>query len=284
MCIKRTHQLSVIAELTKNRGQSALPSRGQVNTRQKLSSYGRTLEFYHLNLSAMPRQPRLDLAGIPQHVVQRGNDRQPCFFTELDYLRYLDDLREITLREGCAVHAYVLMTNHVHLLMTPSSVGQIARIMQALGRRYVRYINDRYRRTGTLWEGRYKACLVDTDIHLLRCYRYIELNPVRARMVADAEDYTWSSYAHNALAAVDPLIKPHACYLSLGNNPNERCVAYRDLVGMNVDPEELAHIRLHLHRQHALGSDRFRMAIEAQLARRAGPAKIGRPRKSESAT
>jgi putative transposase len=229
----------------------------------------------------MPRQPRLDLAGIPQHIVQRGNDRQPCFFSEIDYLRYLDDLREITLRESCAVHAYVLMTNHVHLLMTPSSIGQIARIMQALGRRYVRYVNDRYRRTGTLWEGRYKACLVDSDAHLLRCYRYIELNPVRARMVADVSEYAWSSYAHNALGAVNPLIKPHACYLSLGSTSIERCEAYRDLVRQSVDPEELARIRLHLQRQHALGSERFRSAIEAQLARRAGPAKIGRPRKSE---
>lgn len=229
----------------------------------------------------MPRQPRLDLAGVPQHVVQRGNDRQPCFFTEIDYLRYLDDLREITLREGCSVHAYVLMTNHVHLLMTPSSIGQIARVMQALGRRYVRHINDRYHRTGTLWEGRYKACLVDSDIHLLHCYRYIELNPVRARMVVDVSGYTWSSYAYNALQAANPLLTPHACYLSLGSNPKNRCEAYRDLVKQGIDPEEVVRIRAHLQRQHAFGSDRFRIAIEAQLARRAGPAKIGRPRNSE---
>ncbi|WP_345782844.1 transposase [Dyella acidisoli] len=106
----------------------------------------------------MPRQPRLDLPYIPQHIVQRGNDRQPCFFTDIDRIRHLDELREITLHEHCVVHAYVLMTNHVHLLMTPTDSGQIARVMQALGRRYVRYVNDRYRRTGTLWEGRYKSC------------------------------------------------------------------------------------------------------------------------------
>lgn len=128
----------------------------------------------------MPRQPRLDLAGVPQHIVQRGNDRQPCFFQDIDRVRYLDELRGICMRESCAVHAYVLMTNHVHLLITPSAQGQVTRVMQSLGRRYVRYVNDRYRRTGTLWEGRYKACLVDSESYLLRCYRYIELNPLRA--------------------------------------------------------------------------------------------------------
>ena len=120
----------------------------------------------------MPRRPRIDLPHITQHVVQRGNDRQPCFFTSSDYERYRSDLREITLHEGCEIHAYVLMTNHVHLLMTPNGVGQVARIMQSLGRRYVRYVNDRHHRTGTLWEGRYKSCLVGTARYLLRCYRY----------------------------------------------------------------------------------------------------------------
>jgi putative transposase len=136
----------------------------------------------------MPRRPRLDLPGIPQHVVQRGNDRQPCFFADVDRQRYLQDLKEIALREGCAVHAYVLMTNHVHLLMTPTGCGQVALIMQALGRRNVRYINDRYHRTGTLWEGRYKSSPVDRDTYLLHCYRYIELNPVRAHMCSDPAD------------------------------------------------------------------------------------------------
>ena len=136
----------------------------------------------------MPRSLRVDLPGVAQHVMQRGNDRRPCFFVEIDYIRYLQDLREIARREGCAVHAYVLMTNHVHLLMTPGATGSIGRTMQALGRRYVRYVNDRHGRTGTLWEGRYKACLVGTDQYLLRCYRYIEFNPVRAAMVARPED------------------------------------------------------------------------------------------------
>jgi putative transposase len=228
----------------------------------------------------MPRLPRLDLAGLPQHIVQRGNDRRPCFFQDIDHLRYLDELREICLRESCAVHAYVLMTNHVHLLVTPSARGQVGRVMQSLGRRYVRYVNDRYRRTGTLWEGRYKACLVDSETYLLRCYRYIELNPLRARMVSDPAGYRWSSFAYNALAVADPLVRPHSSYVNLGTNVAERCAAYRTLVEHAITPDELNSIRLHLQRQHAYGTERFREAIEAQLSRRAGPAKIGRPRKS----
>lgn len=227
----------------------------------------------------MARTPRLDLAGIPQHIIQRGNDRQACFRTEADYLCYLAELREISLREGCRVHAYVLMTNHVHLLATPAAVGRIGRMMQALGRRYVRYFNDRHHRTGTLWEGRYKACLVDTERYLLGCYRYIELNPVRARMVAAPGDYPWSSFGANALGKNVPLVHPHASYLALGRSPDMRCDAYRNWVMQSIDRAEVDAIRLHLQRQHAYGSDRFRAAIEAQLGRRAGPAKIGRPRK-----
>lgn len=146
----------------------------------------------------MPRLPRIDLPGIPRHVIQRGNDRQPCFFQEVDYVRYLGDLKELSIRSGCVIHAYVLMTNHVHLLLTPSQVGQVSTLMQALVRRYVRYVNDRYGRTGTLWERRYKSCLVDSETYLLSCYRHIELNPVRAAMVTAPGDYRWSSFRSNA--------------------------------------------------------------------------------------
>ena len=197
----------------------------------------------------------------------------------MDYIRYLDELREIALREECRIHAYVLMTNHVHLLMTPPATGKVSRVMQCLGRRYVRYVNDRYHRTGTLWEGRYKSCLVDSEDHLLRCYRYIELNPVRARMVGDPEDYAWSSHAHNARGRFDRLVHPHASYLALGDSPATRQAAYRDLVMQAIDPEDTEAIRLHLQRGYALGSHRFQQAIEAQLNRRTGPARIGRPRK-----
>ncbi|HET6632313.1 MAG TPA: transposase [Rhodanobacteraceae bacterium] len=232
----------------------------------------------------MPRKPRLDLADVPQHIIQRGHDRQPCFFTEADYLCYLTELREISRREGCRVHAYVLMTNHVHLLATPAAAGQIGRMMQALGRRFVRYINDRHHRTGTLWEGRYKACLVDSDRYLLQCYRYIELNPVRAGMAAAAWDYRWSSFGCNALGRFDPLIQPHASFLALDPDPCTRQATYRDWVMQAVDTDETDAIRRDLQRQHAYGSNRFRAAVEAQLGRRAGPARMGRPRKHDLST
>lgn len=227
----------------------------------------------------MARQPRLDPPGMPQHVVQRGNDRQPCFFNESDYARYLAELNEACRKEGCTVHAYVLMTNHVHLLVTPMQSGCVGRMMQSLGRRYVRYVNDHYRRTGTLWEGRFKSSLVDTEGYLLQCHRYIELNPVRAGMVGDPGHYAWSSHAHNAFGRHNPLLDPHPVYLALGPTHADRCVAYRDWVMQPIEASETKTIRLTLQSQHALGSERFRQAIEKQLARRAGPAKIGRPRK-----
>jgi len=230
----------------------------------------------------MPRPTRLDLPGVPQHVVQRGNDRQPCFFAEGDYLRYRTDLRELALREGCAIHAYVLMTNHVHLLVSPMAAGAVARVMQSLGRRYVRYINDRYHRTGTLWEGRYKSCLVDDGDYLLHCHRYIELNPLRAAMVADPGDYLWSSHRSNAYGEHDPLVSPHPAYLALSPNAAQRQLAYRALVMETINATQVEAIRQHVQRQHAYGTDRFRAAIEAQLGRSAGPQKIGRPRKSET--
>lgn len=227
----------------------------------------------------MPRLPRIDLPGVPQHVIQRGNDRRPCFFQELDYVRYLDELKELSIRSGCAIHAYVLMTNHVHLLLTPSQAGQVSALMQALGRRYVRYANDRYRRTGTLWEGRYKSCPVDNETYVLSCYRYIELNPVRAAMVAAPGDYRWSSFRSNAEGVHDALIRPHPSYLGLSLDDDSRRKVYHELVESSIPAEELELIRLRLQRQHALDSDRFREMIEGQLQRRAGPAKIGRPRK-----
>lgn len=229
----------------------------------------------------MPRPHRLDLPGIAQHVIQRGNDRRPCFFAEIDYTRYLQDLREITRREGCAVHAYALMTNHVHLLMTPAAAGRVGRTMQALGRRYVRYVNDHYGRTGTLWEGRYKACLVGDDRYLLQCHRYIELNPVRAKMVADPVDYAWSSHRCHALGVPDPLLTPHPALTSLGHTPEERWRNYRELVMQAVDPEETEAIRRYVRHQRIYGPDRFRQAIERQLGRRVGPKKVGRPKKAD---
>ena len=229
----------------------------------------------------MPRPPRIDLPGIPQHVVQRGNDRQPCFFIEADYLCYRTLLREAALREGCAVHAYVLMTNHVHLLLTPQQPHAVSRTLQSLGRRYVRYINDTHHRSGTLWEGRYKASLVGDGDYLMHCHRYIELNPLRAAMVADPREYRWSSHHALAFGDTDPLVHPHSAYLALSDDPATRQHLYRDMVMAAVNPDDIDAIRRHLQRQHAYGCERFRQAIEKQPGRSVGPQKIGRPRKAE---
>lgn len=231
----------------------------------------------------MPRQPRPDLADVPQHVVQRGNDRQPCFYVTDDYRRYLAGLRESAIRYGCSVHAYVLMTNHVHLLVTPSSAGAMSRMMQWLGRQYVGYINGRYRRTGTLWEGRYKSCLVDTERYLLTCYRYIELNLVRAAMVADPADYAWSSYRANAQTLPDKVVMPHVEYLRLGTSVSERCVAYRQLFEEVLGNDRLVQIRAYVQQQRALGTPRFQREIEAMIGRCASVRAAHRPRRNKDA-
>jgi len=217
-------------------------------------------------------------------VIQRGNDRQPCFFTADDYRRYLRDLNETARREGCAIHAYVLMTNHVHLLVTPPEVGCTSRMMQALGRRYVRHVNQTYRCTGTLWEGRYKAGLVAGDAHLLQCHRYIELNPLRAAMVTDPRDYPWSSHHRNAFGTHDPVIRPHSAYRELTTGIEQRQARYRAFVMDDVAQEEIEAIRAHLQRQHLYGPDRFRRVIEAQLGRTLEPRTVGRPRKAPSSS
>lgn len=215
----------------------------------------------------MPRQPRPDLAAVPQHVVQRGNDRQACFFEEVDYRTYLTGLRQASQRYGCSVHAYVLMTNHVHLLLTPAASGGVSRMMQWLGRHYVGYVNARYRRTGTLWEGRYKSCLVDTERYLLTCYRYIELNPVRAAMVPTPGEYRWSSYHVNARGMGDPAVSPHLEYLRLGPDAASRQLAYQMLFDEVLTHERITEIRAYLQQQRALGSLRFQHQVEAMLGR-----------------
>ena len=228
----------------------------------------------------MARQPRLALPGIPRHVVQRGNDRQACFAAESDYQRYLQELREASSTHDCAIHAYVLMTNHVHLLVTPETIGAISRMMQAVGRRYVGSFNVRYRRTGTLWEGRFKAAMVDTDRYLLTRYCYIELNPVRAHMTNEPSGYPWSSYHHNALGQPTPLITPHEQYILLGATPAARRAAYRALVHECIDENHLDDLRLHTQQQRAWGSERFQAQVEALTQRAASVRPRGRPPKS----
>lgn len=229
--------------------------------------------------AAMPRQPRPDLPDIAQHVVQRGNDRLPCFFTEADYRRYLIDLRDAALEHACAIHAYVLMTNHVHLLVTPTASGNVSRMMQSLGRRYVAYVNTRHQRTGTLWEGRYKACLVDSERYALACLRYIELNPVRAAMVASPQAHRWSSYHANALGHGDPLVTPHPAWLALGADAAQRRHAYRALFEQAIGADRLAEIRAYLQQQRVLGTPRFQAQIAAQLGREVTLRARGHPKK-----
>ena len=231
----------------------------------------------------MARLPRLDLPGIPQHIVQRGNNRLPCFLDDEDRARYRQLLREALLATGCQLHAYVLMDNHVHLLATPPETGALGRLMQKLGRQYVGVFNARHGRTGTLWEGRYKSCLVDSDHYLLACLRYIELNPVRAAMVAQPWDYRWSSvHAHLGLRA-DVRLTPHPGYLALGRDARERSAVYRCLLLQALSDDVLADIRSHMQQERALGSPVFQSMVEKALDRPVDVRPHGRPRRDSSA-
>jgi putative transposase len=230
----------------------------------------------------MARQPRLDLPGIAQHIVQRGVDRRACFEVESDYDNYLTELSDASIKHDCAVHAYVLMTNHVHLLVTPRTLGAVSRMMQAIGRRYVARFNLRHARTGTLWQGRFKAALVGTARYVLTCYRYIELNPVRAQMVDDARDYRWSSHANNALGLPNALISPHADYLRLGTCDPKRRENYRALFHEKLASEQLETLRLNTRQQRVFGTEAFRAQIETQTGRYASVRPRGRPPKPRS--
>ena len=226
----------------------------------------------------MPRKSRFFLPNIPVHAIQRGNNRQAIFFDEVDYRLYLDWMKAAAEKYGCQIHAYVLMTNHVHLLITPEHRDSLSRLFQYVGRYYVTYVNNTYGRTGTLWEGRYKASIVEEDRYLLSCYRYIELNPVRAGMVKRPEDYPWSSYGYNALAIDDPLLSPHKLYLQLGEVDELRQHAYQALFQNTFDAEMLDEMRACLQSGTPLGSGRFKAQIEQALKVKVGQAKRGRPR------
>lgn len=227
----------------------------------------------------MPRRPRIHLPGVPIHLVQRGHNREACFFTDEDYLAYRDWLGEALKKTGCALHAYVLMTNHVHLLLTPPTGEAVSQLVMSLGRRYVQYINKTYRRTGTLWDSRYKSSLVDADDYLLRCQRYIELNPVRADMTDDPARYRWSSYPANGLGQVDTLLTPHDLYLALDGDPDNRRAMYRCLFRSELEHEALADIRLALAQGQPLGRGKFLDQVERMIGRRCEVRPRGRPRK-----
>lgn len=225
----------------------------------------------------MARRPRLELPGVPLHVIQRGNNRGACFLADGDRRLYLRCLREAGHRHECAVHAYVLMSNHVHLLVTPSASGAVASMMQDVGRRYVRLFNQIHNRSGTLWEGRYKSSLIDSETYLLTCHRYIELNPVRAGLVSHPIEYRWSSHAHYALGASDSLVTRHSLFGQLVGEPEEFRARFDD----GINPEVLDRIRTSANRGWALGSERFLDRIEVLLGRSARPAKRGRPFKNK---
>jgi putative transposase len=177
----------------------------------------------------MPRRARLSLPNVPVHIIQRGNNRQACFFADEDYRNYLDWLAEYAGKTGCRVHAYVLMTNHVHLLISAEQGGSSGALMKAVGQRYVQYVNRSYRRSGTLWEGRFRSCLTQEETYLLACQRYIELNPVHADMVAHPAEYRWSSYRANAQGEEDALVRPHPLYEALGRDAASRQATYRQV-------------------------------------------------------
>jgi putative transposase len=224
------------------------------------------------------RLGRYFLADQPLHVIQRGVDRQAVFFRRDDYARYRDWLMAAAGEYGCAVHAYVLMTNHVHLLLTPSHAESLPRTMQSLGRRYVRHINWSHKRTGTMWEGRYRAAPIDSEAYFLACCRYIELNPVRARMVAHPRDYDWSSYRAHADGLKDPLVSDHPLYRRLGRTAGERQREYRGLFRAKLGEDFLAALRAATNGGWALGNDRFKRQIAKMAGRRAAPLPKGRPK------
>lgn len=230
----------------------------------------------------MARLPRYVMPGQPQHIIQRGNNRQVIFAADADYQFFRDALIEAATKHGLAVHAYVWMTNHIHLLATPQFEDSISKVFQAVGRKYVQYYNFNYKRSGTLWEGRYRATIVDSEQYLLKLMRYIELNPMRASMTQHPADYPWSSYAFNAEGKVglnSDWLAPHEEYLRLGLNDIERQAAYRQLFKADLSTNDLVQIRECTHKGWVLGSQRFIDEIERLTKRQATSKGIGRPKK-----
>ena len=227
----------------------------------------------------MARLPRLTVAGYPHHIIQRGNNRQAIVVDNEDDQRLLDLLKEHAAKHEVAIHAYVLMSNHLHLLATPATPEGVPRMMQGVGRSYVRYFNRRHHRSGTLWEGRYRSTLIQAERYLLACMAYIDLNPVRAGMVAAPADYPWSSHAHHAGLRTDPLVTPHPLYWQLGNTPFAREQAYRDLVDSGLTTNEQAELTRAVHSGWALGAADFVADLQRRTERRVARAARGRPSK-----
>lgn len=229
----------------------------------------------------MPRHARLRIAGLPLHVIQRGNNRSACFAEERDYRLYLGMLEELAKLFGCSVHAYALMTNHVHMLLSPERPESVSVLMKNLGQRYVQAFNRSHGRTGSLWEGRFRSSIVDTDAYFLRCHRYVELNPVRAAMVAHPAEYPWSSFHANALGRVSSVVTPHPRYLELGSTPDERCARYRALFKGEFAEGDLKAIRASINAGLPLGSPAFIRRMETMLGKRTQAGKGGRPKRAQ---
>lgn len=228
----------------------------------------------------MARHPRLILPGVALHIIQRGNNRNACFRQDGDYLTYLAYLRHLSAKYGCEVHAYCLLTNHVHLLLTPGASDACAFLMRDLGRSYVPYFNRRHGRSGTLWEGRFRSCIVESAQYVLACYRYIELNPVRAAMVNHPSGYLWSSHAANTGMHGDPMVKRHCEFLALAGNTALRHAAYRGLFERPFEQNLLQSIRDATNGGYPLASDSFKSRMIAPLGGRIERGKPG-PRVEE---
>jgi putative transposase len=227
----------------------------------------------------MPRRARMYLPGFPYHVVQRGNNREACFIEPENYQFYLQLWQELSSRYRVAVHAYCLMTNHIHFLATPQTSTGLSDTLKVVGSRYAQYINRKYKRTGTLWEGRHRSSLVQSERYLLTCMRYIELNPVRANMVARPEEYRWSSYGVNAWGD-ESWIRPHAEYLRLGQSLTDQCTAYRAIFKHQLSEEDLDRFRKAAHYCQPVADDRFREQIEKQYGIKLGQMARGRPKRT----
>lgn len=229
----------------------------------------------------MARQPRFNIIGYPQHVIIRGNNKEPIFYGNGDYAYYLKKLEKAITQHPCHLHAYVLMTNHVHLLITPMEEKSLSKAMQSLGRVYVQQFNHLYKRTGTLWEGRYKATLIDSNHYLLACQRYIELNPVRADMVTHPAEYPWSSYRYNALGDKNKLLSPHALYSDLGITAEQRQLQYQTLFESDIASKTISQIREMTNKSWVLGDERFKTEIANKLNRAVSPKPKGGDRRSD---
>jgi len=215
---------------------------------------------------------------MPMHVVQRGHNRQECFRADADCQFYLAQLEDLAAEFGCAVHAYVLMTNHAHILVTPETSDGLSAMMKRLAQRHAQRFNRRYDRTGTLWEGRYRSSIVESDTYLLACYRYIEMNPVRAMMVEHPVDYRWSSHRANAYGEEDRILVPHPTYVGLGASPQMWRDAYRRLFAVAASPAEIEAIRHAARTNSVLGRREFVAQVERMTGRRVTPQVKGRPR------